>query len=75
MTLAKTEKERVNYCDKLLELSEKPNITKIRLHFVRTQLKQRLWKVLDLEILLRGKNGFKIFHIKNKCFYADENVF
>ncbi|VDK85828.1 unnamed protein product [Litomosoides sigmodontis] len=31
MTLAKTEKERVNYCDKLLELSQKPNITKIRL--------------------------------------------
>ncbi|EFO28054.2 hypothetical protein LOAG_00426 [Loa loa] len=31
MKLAKTEKERVKYCDKLLELSEKPNITKIRL--------------------------------------------
>ncbi|KAM3722041.1 Trafficking protein particle complex subunit [Dirofilaria immitis] len=29
--LAKTEKERNEYCDKLLELSEKPNTTKIRL--------------------------------------------
>ncbi|VDM92760.1 unnamed protein product, partial [Onchocerca ochengi] len=31
MKLAKTETERVKYCNKLLELSEKPNITKIRL--------------------------------------------
>uniref|UniRef100_A0A915PL93 TRAPPC10/Trs130 N-terminal domain-containing protein n=1 Tax=Setaria digitata TaxID=48799 RepID=A0A915PL93_9BILA len=31
MKLAKTEEERVSYCDKLLELSEKPNISKIRL--------------------------------------------
>ncbi|CAG9534849.1 unnamed protein product [Cercopithifilaria johnstoni] len=31
MKLAKTEKERIKYCDKLLEWSENPNITKIRL--------------------------------------------
>ncbi|VIO95233.1 Uncharacterized protein BM_BM7049 [Brugia malayi] len=32
MKLAETEKERIKYCDKFLELSEKPSVTKIRLN-------------------------------------------
>ncbi|KAL3997638.1 Trafficking protein particle complex subunit 10 TRAPPC10 family protein [Acanthocheilonema viteae] len=39
MKLAKTEKEQVKYCDKVLELCERPNITKIRLDSTCKQYK------------------------------------
>ncbi|VDO59422.1 unnamed protein product [Onchocerca flexuosa] len=54
MKLAKTETERIKYCNKLLELSEKPNITKIRFYFLNLLKKK-------IAVLKKKDRNFRIF--------------
>lgn len=77
MKLAKTEEERVKYCDKLLELSEKPNITKIRFHFLLEANGNSEYEgISGFKILFEEKgNGFKIFQLEKSYTKFEMNIF